>query len=67
MEKRYVRGSMSPFAVSILLAPKNDGTRRMCVDCQAINNITVKYRHLVPRLDVMLMNYIDLVYFLKLI
>ncbi|XP_076291058.1 uncharacterized protein LOC143214206 [Lasioglossum baleicum] len=46
-----IEDSASPYASPVLLVRKRNGEVRMCVDYRGINNLTVKDRYPLPRID----------------
>jgi hypothetical protein len=51
LQKGWIRQSKSPWSSGVVLAKKKDGSWRLCVDFRAVNDITVKDRFPLPRVD----------------
>ncbi|WVZ63668.1 hypothetical protein U9M48_013282 [Paspalum notatum var. saurae] len=49
--KGFIRPSSSPWAFLVLFVDKKDGTQRMCVDYRALNDVTIKNKYPLPRID----------------
>jgi hypothetical protein len=51
LEKGYIRLSTSPWAAPLLFVEKKDGTKRMCIDYRSLNEVTVKNKYPLPRIE----------------
>jgi hypothetical protein len=51
LEKGYIRPSTSPWAALVLFMEKKDVTKRMCIDYRALNEVTVKNKCPLPRIE----------------
>ena len=51
LDKGFIRSSVSPWGAPVLFVKKKDGRLRMCIDYQMLNQVTVKNKYLLPRID----------------
>jgi len=49
--KGFIRPSVSPWGAPILFVKKKDGSMRLCVDYRMLNQVIVKNRYPLPRID----------------
>jgi hypothetical protein len=66
LDMGHIRSSSSPFASSVVMVMKKDGTMRMCIDFRALNKKTIKNRYPIPRIDELLDELHEVVYFTKI-
>jgi hypothetical protein len=51
LDKGYIHPSASPCGALVIFVPKKDGTQRMCVDYLSLNEVTIKNKYPLPRID----------------
>jgi hypothetical protein len=51
LEKGFIRPSASPWGAPMIFFPKKDGTQRLYVDYHALNEVTIKNKYPLPRID----------------
>jgi hypothetical protein len=50
-QKGYIKTSSSPWGAPALFVKKKDGSMKLCVDFRALNEVTVKNKHMLPMID----------------
>jgi hypothetical protein len=51
LDKGYIRPSASPWGAPVIFILKKDGTQRMCMDYHYPNEVTVKNKYPLPRIN----------------
>jgi hypothetical protein len=51
LEKGFICPSSSPWGAPVIFVPKKDGTQRLCVDYRVVNEVTIKNKYSLPRID----------------
>jgi hypothetical protein len=51
LDKGYIHPSASPWGAPVIFIPKKDGTQRMCMDYHSLNEVTIKNKYPLPRID----------------
>jgi hypothetical protein len=51
LQKGFIHPSSSPWGAPVIFVPKKDGTQRLCVDYRVLNEVTVKNKYPLPRID----------------
>ncbi|XP_058089192.1 uncharacterized protein LOC131236093 [Magnolia sinica] len=51
LESGFIRPSVSPWGASVLFAKKKDGSLRLCVDYRRLNQVTIRNKYPLPKID----------------
>jgi hypothetical protein len=51
LEKGFIRPSSSRWGAPVIFVPKKDGTQRLCVDYRSLNEVTIKNKYPLPKID----------------
>ena len=51
LEKGFIRPSASPWGAPVLFMKKKDGTMRLCINYRELNQVTVRNKYPLPRID----------------